>query len=262
MFRSWKLGSLAGISVNVHFTFLMLLGFVGFSRLLGGAGLGAAVAEVLFLASLFGVVVLHELGHALTARRYGIGTRDITLLPIGGIARLERMPTKPTQEMVIALAGPAVNVVLALGLWFLAPLIRPTVFAPLLFRLIAINVGLAVFNLLPAFPMDGGRVLRAFLAARMPYLRATHVAVSAGKAMAVLFGIAGLMLNPMLIFIAMFVWFAGSSEELQARYRHAQTQSPFGDLFGQRAYGENPRVHANPRWGWNVREPRYRILDE
>jgi Zn-dependent protease len=172
--------------------------------------------------ALFGCVVMHEYGHALASRRYGIGTRDITLLPIGGVARLERMPENPRQELWVALAGPAVNVVLAaaLAMWLAAtrgwaPLNSLSVsggsFAE---RLLVANVFLVAFNLLPAFPMDGGRVLRALLAMHMPYSRATRAAARTGQGMALLFGFIGLLGNPFLLFIALFVWMGASQEAM------------------------------------------------
>ena len=170
---SWRIGRIAGIDVFVHFTFLLLLGYVAIAHYVHERSLADAAAGLLFILTLFGIVVLHELGHALTALRYGIPTRDITLLPIGGVARLERMPEEPWQEFWVAVAGPAVNVVIAAVLFFPALWLGQIQqmqqaddmpHAPFLASLVSVNVSLVLFNLLPAFPMDGGRVLRALLA--------------------------------------------------------------------------------------------------
>jgi Zn-dependent protease/predicted transcriptional regulator len=217
---SWRIARVAGIDVYLHATFLILLAWVGLSHYLARHSLGDAADGLLFISTLFGIVVLHELGHALAARRYGIRTRDITLLPIGGVARLERMPEDPRQELVVALAGPAVNVVLAI---VLLVLLVPTaalrnfgevqlVGGQFLSKLMWVNVALAVFNLIPAFPMDGGRVLRALLAMRMEYVRATDIAARIGQGLALVFGTIGLFWNPFLIFIALFVWMGASGE--------------------------------------------------
>ena len=174
---SWRVGKIAGIDVHVHATFWLLLVWVGLLRYRADGSLAAVVPELVFILAVFGVVVLHELGHALAARRYGIATRDITLLPIGGVARLERMPREPRQELVIALAGPAVNFALAAVLYLAlvatggvssvaetASLDAGFLGRALPARLVGINLWLGAFNLIPAFPMDGGRVLRAALA--------------------------------------------------------------------------------------------------
>jgi Zn-dependent protease/predicted transcriptional regulator len=217
---SWKIAQIAGIGVYLHFTFLILLIWVGLSFGLLRQSLLAAFGAIGFIIILFGIVLLHELGHALTARRYGIKTRDIILLPIGGVARLERMPENPKQELIIALAGPAVNVALAIllagvlllsaGVGALTASESPV--SAFLSRLMWINVFLAAFNLLPAFPMDGGRVLRGLLAMRMDYARATRIAANIGQGMAFLFGFVGLFINPFLILIALFVWWGASQE--------------------------------------------------
>jgi Zn-dependent protease len=222
---SLHLGRWLGIDVYLHITFLLLLAFVGLSQGIAAGGAGAAIGGVLFFAGLFVCVLLHEYGHALAARHYGIATRDITLLPIGGLARLERMPDKPWQEFVVALAGPAVNVVIAGGL--LAGLfLRPSWHLPselsvttggFIERMLVANVFLVVFNLLPAFPMDGGRVLRSLLAMRMDYARATSIAAAIGKGMAALFGFVGLFANPMLLLIALFVWIGATQEAAAAQ---------------------------------------------
>ena len=165
---SWRIGRIAGIDVYVHLTFLLLLGWVALSHYLAHGDPAEAIGGLVFILALFGIVVLHELGHALTARRYGIRTRDITLLPIGGVARLERMPEDPWQELVVALAGPAVNVVMAAGIYLGLALgqesrsdrrVHRASAAASSQQLFWVNVSLVVFNLLPAFPMDGGRVL-------------------------------------------------------------------------------------------------------
>ena len=200
---SLKLGSFAGIRVYLHWTFVLLLGWILFSHLGQGHEWAEAWRGVGFIIALFGCVLLHEFGHALTAKRYGIRTRDITLLPIGGIARLERLPENPRHELWVTLAGPAVNVVIAgvlfAVLYFLYP-VNEFAQARLLegnflVRLMWVNVFLGAFNLLPAFPMDGGRVLRALLSMRLGRARATRLAASIGQGMAILFGIAGFFGN-------------------------------------------------------------------
>lgn len=222
---SWRLGRVLGIDVYVHFTFLLMLAWVLIIHYLLRQNWGDAFDELIFVAIVFGIVLLHEFGHALAARRYGIGTKDITLLPIGGVARLERMPDDPKQELVVALAGPAVNVILAAGIyvWLSMFSAQPSLIGhfaefndSLLVRLFHVNVWLVLFNMLPAFPMDGGRVLRALLAMRMNYVRATQTAATVGQGMALLFGFAGLFGNPLLIFIALFVWIGASQEASMA----------------------------------------------
>ena len=217
---SWRAGTIAGIRIHVHATFLVLLAWIGLSHLAQGHGAGVALAGVALVLAVFAIVVLHELSHALTARHYGVRTRDIILLPIGGVARLERMPERPREELLVALTGPAVNVVLG-ALFFAASALAHheiglgglrLVGGSFLSKLAWINVSLAVFNLLPAFPMDGGRVLRAALAMRMDRVRATAIAAACGQAMALAFGLLGLWTNPMLVFIALFVWI-GAQEE-------------------------------------------------
>ncbi|MCL4176967.1 MAG: site-2 protease family protein [Verrucomicrobia bacterium] len=229
---SLKLGKLLGIDVYVHFTFLLLLAFLGFYYWRATQNVDAALRGVAFIVALFGCVVLHELGHALMAGRYGIKTRDITLLPIGGIARLEKMPENPLQELWVALAGPAVNVVIAAVL--LVGLAATGGFTPLeeisatggafWQRLMVLNIVLVAFNLLPAFPMDGGRVLRARLAMRLGRRRATAIAANVGQGMAILFGIIGFFYNPFLIFIGIFVYLGA-----QAEAGMVEMQSALGD---------------------------------
>jgi len=209
---SIRLGRFFGVPVYIHLTFLLLLGVLGFFSF-ARAGLAAAVSTVAMISAVFACVVLHEFGHVLAARYFGIPTRDVTLLPIGGLARLARMPEKPSQELVVALAGPAVNLAIAAALF---PVFVLTA-SPFVFQLLAINIVLLVFNLLPAFPMDGGRVLRALMAQRMSYVAATNLAATIGRGMAILFGVAGLFGNPMLMFIAVFVWFGAGQEAAMAR---------------------------------------------
>src|SRR5262249_10178918 len=170
---SWKIGRIAGIPIYVHWTFLILVGWLILGHWSQGHDLATTAEGVGFVLAIFGCIVLHELGHALAARRYGVPTASITLLPIGGVARLQRIPEHPRQELVVALAGPAVNfaIVALLLLIGVRPLFNPSddqflVHARFLPKLLVVNAFLALFNLLPAFPMDGGRVLRALLASR------------------------------------------------------------------------------------------------
>jgi Zn-dependent protease/CBS domain-containing protein len=178
------------------------------------------VASLIFMVLLFAYVLAHEFGHIFTARAFGVATPDVILLPIGGVARLERIPEKPSEEFLIAIAGPLVNVAIALVLMLglrahldaqnLATVESTSV--SLVDRLAEVNLFLALFNLIPAFPMDGGRVLRALLATRLGYVRATEVAATIGQWCAFGLGFLGLFYNPLLIFIAIFVYLAASSE--------------------------------------------------
>ncbi len=216
---SWRLTRIAGIDVSIHWSFGLLLAFILVSGLFAG-GVVTALSELAFISLLFGCVVLHELGHALAARAFGIPTHGITLLPIGGVAQLDRIPRNPWQEFVIAIAGPAVNVVLAVGLFLFLPISYGLgeiasvgwLAGGLATRLLIVNIALVIFNMLPAFPMDGGRVLRAVLATFTDYCDATRIAVRVGQAVAVLFVIAGLFYNPFLLLIAAFVVLAAQAE--------------------------------------------------
>lgn len=230
----WKIGTFAGIDVFVHATFLLLIGWVGYSHWLEHGTIAKAAEGILFILALFLCVVLHEYGHALTARRYGVKTRDITLYPIGGVARLERIPEKPIEELWVAIMGPAVNVVIA-GLLFvylfltngLVPMTELTVTSgSFLARLMMVNISLVLFNLIPAFPMDGGRVLRALLAMRMDYVRATQTAANIGQGLAFLLGLFGLFNNPFLLFIAFFVWIGASQEASMVQMRNTISGIP------------------------------------
>ncbi|MDB2497393.1 site-2 protease family protein, partial [Verrucomicrobiales bacterium] len=193
---SLKLGRLFGIDVYLHFTFLLLLGFLGLYYWRSTHEVAGALEGVSFILALFACVLLHEFGHSLMARRYGIKTRDITLLPIGGVARLEKIPEEPVRELWVALAGPAVNVVIA-ALLFIGLLATGGLSSTQEFtesggsffqRLLVVNLIIVAFNLLPAFPMDGGRVLRALLAFKMGRRRATIIAANVGQVMAIGFG--------------------------------------------------------------------------
>ncbi len=226
---SITVGTIAGTAVRIHLTFLLFLVWIGVGQAVSG-GAAAGWAAVLFVSLLFGCVVLHEFGHILAARRYGIRTPEVTLYPIGGVANLERIPDNPRQELVVALAGPAVNLVIAAILVVgLGATLDPSDLARLqepgherlAARLAGANLFLALFNMIPAFPMDGGRVLRALLAMRMGTVKATRVAASIGQALAVALGFAGFFGNPILIFIAIFVYMAAGAEAEAVAFKSA-----------------------------------------
>jgi len=218
---SLNLGKVFGIRVLVHWTFFLLIAWVVFAEWGRGSEVTAIVMKVIFVLSIFACVVLHELGHALMARRYKIVTRQITLLPIGGVASLERIPEEPKKELLVAIAGPLVNVAIAVIIY---PFISSTnfeqyaqsmetiTFNNFLFALFAVNLFIVAFNLIPAFPMDGGRMLRAVLAMFMDRIKATFIASSAGKLLAFGFLIIGLFYNPWLALIGLFVFFGAHAE--------------------------------------------------
>ena len=234
---SWRIGSIAGVAIYIHATFVLLLVWIAMSHLGAGHGLAIAVQGLLLVVCVFAIIVLHELGHALVARRFGIATRDITLYPIGGAARLERMPERPGQELLVAIAGPAVNAVLALaiyaGLRIAGEAVSTdplTVGAGFAVQLMWINISLGLFNLLPAFPMDGGRVLRAVLGFWLGRPRATVVAVRIARGLAIVMGIVGLVSSPMLAVIAMFVWMAAGQELVADQRKTALVGTSVADV--------------------------------
>ncbi len=248
-----KIATVGGIGVFIHWTFWVLMVFY-LLPVLTQEGIASALSAAAFIAGVFGSVVAHEFGHAMAARHYGIPTLDITLLPIGGVARLARLPEKPMQELVIALAGPAVNVVLALGLFILFSLgVQVGHFAPalgnqmdLVAQLIAANVVLCVFNLLPAFPMDGGRVLRGLLAMRLGHLRATEIAARVGRWMALCFAVLSFFSSITLLLLAGFIYLAGTAELIQARLKATGSPSGFPG-------GSHPLGGASQGAGWQSR---------
>ena len=222
--RSLTLFTFKGIPVLMHWTFLLLIGYVLFSGVSAGMGVPQLLQQLLYVGVVFCCVVLHEFGHALTALRYGIHTKNIMLLPIGGVASLERIPEKPQHELLVTLAGPAVNLVIALlaGLPFILlghavflvePAVESSGVIALIRFLITVNVVLFLFNLIPAFPMDGGRILRSTLALRMDRVRATRIAATVGKVFAGIFVLVAFMRgNPMLALVGVFVYFGAAAE--------------------------------------------------
>lgn len=222
---NWALtiGRIAGTDVRLHITFLIFLAWIGIADYLAG-GPAAAVQSIVFILLVFLCVTLHEFGHILMARRFGVNTPKVILSPIGGIAAMERMPENPRQELLVAIAGPLVNVVIALlltavfGLGLNSLSAAGFDSASLAQRLLLVNVMLVLFNLIPAFPMDGGRVLRALLAMKMGAPRATGLAARIGQAFAMLFVVLGLFWNPILMFVGIFIYFAAGAEEQQAAF--------------------------------------------
>ncbi len=227
---SFQLFHIRGIPLRVHITFPLILiwSMIQFG-LISGLGAAGAIFGVIVTLLLFGIVVLHELGHAIAAQQYGVDVREIVLLPIGGVAQLGHIPDKPAQELVIALAGPAVNFVIALIMWVVNSItgIGGTLRDPVMLvfgfgqldintlfsYLFTANLFLAVFNLIPAFPMDGGRVLRALLALRLEYARATAVAVTIGQTLAWVIGLWGFLGGGFfLILIAFFIYMGAGYE--------------------------------------------------
>lgn len=226
---SITIAKIFGTKVRMHLTFLILLLWVGVGEGLTG-GWKAALIGVVFVLLLFVCVIAHEFGHVLVARHYGGRTRDILLLPIGGVSRMERIPERPAQELAVALAGPAVSIGIGVVLFFLfgfptAKSIENPSLGALLPQIAAMNFVLAIFNLVPAFPMDGGRAVRALLAMRMGRPRATRVAATLGHVMAGLFVLLGLTSkNPILVLIGIFIYFGASAEAADSQLRQvAQT---------------------------------------
>ena len=225
---SYTIGRVAGTDIKVHVTFLLVLGWwalIGYSQ----GGLSAALTSAIALLALFACVLLHEFGHILMARRFGVRTPDVILLPIGGVARLERIPEEPRQELLIALAGPAVTLGIA-GILYLvlrlggsaAQVTQLSESQPFLAQLVTVNVYLLLFNLIPAFPMDGGRVLRALLASRMGLLRGTRIAATLGQSLAVVGGFYGLTRSePLLVLVAFFVFLGANAEAAAVETRAA-----------------------------------------
>src|SRR5271165_6269787 len=224
---SITVGRFGGTAVKIHITFLLFLAWIAFSAYARN-GWSSALEATLFIVLIFACVVLHEFGHILAARRYGIQSPEVTLLPIGGVASMQRLPSNPRQELVVALAGPAVNLVIGLVLFLALGSLHPGDIAQidnpnlsLAARLAVANIFLAVFNLIPAFPMDGGRVLHALLAMRLGGPRATEIAAKIGQALALAFGFLGLFGNPLLLFIAIFVYMAAAGEAQMSAARQA-----------------------------------------
>src|SRR6187551_331886 len=251
---SWSLniGRVAGTVVRVHLTFLLFLAWI-FAASYASGGAATAWDSLVFMVLLFLCVLLHEFGHIFTARAFGVPTPYVTLLPIGGVAQLERIPEEPWEEFLIAIAGPLVNVVIAAGLVYLFGAELQTRVAaavdnmgiPLVDRLASVNLFLALFNMIPAFPMDGGRVLRALLASRLGYVRATEISASIGQFVAYALGFIGLLYNPILIFIAIFVYLAAASEAHMVALRAVSRGVPVSHAMMTQFASLAPQAHLD-----------------
>ena len=242
------LGTVSGIKIFIHWTFLILIGWIVFSNLNRGLNGTEILWSVLFILTIFGCVTLHELGHALAAKRFHIKTRDITLLPIGGVAQMESIPEKPREELIVALAGPAVNLVIFGLLFLLLPEQAEGLLqfqnigaANFLYALMFVNMWLALFNLIPAFPMDGGRVFRALLAFRMERTKATRVAAGLGQFIAIGFVFLGFFYNPFLVIIGLFI-FIGAQAEAQQTVNQSLMR---GFTVRDALLGEIPSIEAD-----------------
>ncbi|MCK9918496.1 site-2 protease family protein [Microbacteriaceae bacterium K1510] len=251
---SWSLsiGKVAGTVVRIHLTFLLFLAWI-FAATYASGGSANAWDSLLFIVLVFLCVLLHEFGHIFTARAFGVQTPYVTLLPIGGVAQLERIPEEPGQEFLIAIAGPLVNVAITLvlivafgaDLQLSAATSVDNTTIPLVNRLAAVNLFLALFNLIPAFPMDGGRVLRALLASRFGYVRATGIAASIGQFVAFVLGFVGLLANPILIFIAIFVYLAAASEAHMVSLRAVSRGVPVSHAMMTQFATLSPEAHID-----------------
>jgi stage IV sporulation protein FB len=249
---SVNIGSIAGTAIRIHITFLLFLAWIFVASYVAG-GAQAAWSGLAFLVLLFVCVLAHEFGHIFTARAFGVLTPDVTLLPIGGVARLERIPEKPGEEFLIAVAGPLVNVVIAVVLVVLAGAnlnagdlsAVESDKSAMIDRLAAVNLFLALFNMIPAFPMDGGRVLRALLAIRLGFARATEIAAMIGQVFAFVLGFVGLFFNPILIFIAIFVYLAAASEAQLVALRAMSRGVPVGAAMMTQFARLAPQAHID-----------------
>ena len=255
MGNSFKIGRIFGIEVKVHWTFFLLILFYGYLGYTGSGGLVAALVTVGLILALFVCVLLHELGHSVVAQRLGIEVPDITLLPIGGVARLKSLPEKPINEVKIAVAGPLVNVVLApiflgvaylLGANFTNPLGLADSPGQFFVILGLANIFLVVFNLIPAFPLDGGRVLRGLLATRLGPVRATDIAAAIGQFLAFVLFLGGLLSGRYLLaLIAVFIFFGASGEVQMVRQREQTRGLSVADVMGTKRRTETLSPYNN-----------------
>ncbi len=255
MGRSLKLFSVRGIDVRLHFTFPLILFWGAFQFGMVGGSLSSALFGVIAVSLLFVLVTLHEFGHSFAALYYGVPVKQIVLSPIGGVAQLQHIPDNPVQEFVISIAGPAVNFAIAVLMALFIPVLGlgasdfmmalsgtagltiTAVFA----YVFAYNIFLALFNLIPAFPLDGGRVFRSLLAMKLDYGQATNIAAAVGKAIAVMMGLYGLFNGGIfMVFIAMFIFTAAGQEAKMVKHRVSLTGFTVHDVYSTSAYTLTP----------------------
>ena len=255
MGRSLKLFSLRGIDVRLHFTFPLILLWAAFQFGATGGNVSSALFGVVVISLLFVLVTLHEFGHSFAAMHYGVPVKQIVLSPIGGVAQLQRIPDNPVQEFVISIAGPAVNFVIAVVMALFIPLLGlgvtdfvtalsgtagltiTAVFA----YIFTYNIFLALFNLIPAFPLDGGRVFRSLLAMKLDYGQATNIAAAVGKALAVMMGLYGLSNGGIfMVFIAIFIFTSAGQEAKMVKHRVSLKGFTVHDVYSTSAYTLTP----------------------
>lgn len=237
---SFKLGNISGIGIFIHWTFWLLIVYIVFSNYRAGHTAQQIVWSVIFILSIFFTVFLHELGHALAAKRYNIKTKDIILLPIGGLARLESIPEKPKEELIVAFAGPAVNILLAFvtSLFITIPdakdltiqLASGVNHSNFFLNFFIVNIWLAIFNLIPAFPMDGGRVLRALLSMKFERHIATNIAARIGQVLSIGFVFLGFFSSPFLVFIGLFIFVGAQAEANYTQIRSTLSEYKVKDV--------------------------------